>query len=77
MFRSVYDSLPNKLKLQNRKINLQTVNSESLKVDECADICFEKGGVKTKQAFYVVQTMYRKLILGRDWLQHNGVPIIF
>ena len=38
MLRSVYDSLPNKSKLQNRKVNLQTVNNKSLKVDGCAEI---------------------------------------
>lgn len=77
MLRSVYDSLPYKPKLQSRKVNLQTVNSESLKADGCAEICFEIGGEKTKHVFYVVRNMNRKLILGRDWLQQNGVRLYF
>ena len=38
---------------------------------------FEIGGAETKHAFYVVRSMNRKLILGRDWLQQNGVRLYF
>ena len=69
---SVYDSLKVKPKLQHK-----TVNGEPLKVDGCAEIAFEIGGMKTSHLFFIVKNMNRKVILGRDWLQQNGVRLYF
>ena len=77
MHRTVYDSLKVKPKLQTRKILLQSLNSEQLKADGCAETAFAVGGVKTTHLFYVVGNMNRKLILGRDWLQQNGACLYF
>ena len=74
---SVYDSLKVKPKLQHKNVLLQTVNGEPLKVDGCAEIAFEIGGMKTSHLFFIVKNMNRKVILGRDWLQQNGVRLYF
>ena len=73
--RSVYDSLKVKPKLQHKNVLLQTVNGEPLKVDGCAEIAFEIGGMKTSHLFFIAKNMNRKVILGRDWLQQNGVRL--
>ena len=75
MHRRIYDSLKDKPKLQNNNVSLQSVNGEHLKLDGYATIPFEIGGHKMSQPFYIVRNMNRKLILGRDWLQNNGVRL--
>ena len=77
MHRGVYDSLKDKPKLQYKNVSLQSVNGEHLKVDGYAIISFEIGGHKMSQPFYIVRSMNRKLIFGRDWLQNNGVRLYF
>ena len=77
MHRRVYDSLKCKPKLNHRNAALQTVNGEPLKLDGCIEIPMEISGIKMKQTFFVVPNMNRKLILGRDWLQNNGVRLYF
>ena len=77
MHRRVYDSLKDKPKLQNKNVSLQSVNGEHLKLDGYATIPFEIGGHKMSHPFYIVRNMNRKLILGRDWLQNNGVRLYF
>ena len=77
MHRRVYDCLKSNPKLYNRNAALQTVNGEPLKLDGCAEIPFEIDGIKMSQTFFIVQNMNRKIILGRDWLQKNGVKLYF
>lgn len=46
MHRRVYDNLKIKPKLHNRSAYLQTVNGEPLKIDGCAEVALEIGGIK-------------------------------
>lgn len=77
MHRRVYDNLKDKPRLRNKHASLQTVNGEPLKLDGCAEINFEIGGLKMSHLFFVVPDMNRNLILGRDWLENNGVRMYF
>lgn len=77
MHRRIYDSLRVKPKLQNKKINLNAVSGDVLKVDGCIDLTFVVGGSEMKHQFYVVREMNRNLILGSDWLLQNGVRIYY
>ena len=70
----VYDSLKEKPKLHSS--NLQSVNSHRLRDDVWAEVPFEVTGIKMSHPFYIVRNMIRKIILGRDWLQKNGVRIL-
>lgn len=77
MHRRVYDSLKDKPKLYHKSASLQTVNGQPLHLDGCADVSFEMQGIKLSQSFYIVRDMNRNLILGRDWLDKNGVRMYF
>ena len=69
--------MKDKPKLFSKHASLQTVNGEPLKLDGCAEISFEIGGLKMRQTFFVVPDMNRNIILGRDWLEQNGVRMYF
>ena len=60
-----------------KNASLQTVNGEPLKLDGCAEVSFEMGGLKLSHSFYIVLNMNRNIILGRDWLEKNGVRMYF
>ena len=77
MHRRVYDSLKIKPKLQHKKPFLHSVNGDPLRVDGCAEVVFDIGGIKMSHSFFIVRDMNRKLILGRDWLQKNGVRLYY
>ena len=77
MHRRVYDSLRIKPRLQRRKACLSSVSGESLQVDGCINLTFSIGGTEMQHVFYVVREMNRNLILGNDWLCHNGVRIYY
>ena len=77
MHRRFYDSLKDKSKLINKNASLQTVNGEPLKLDGCAEVSFDMGGFKLSHSFYIVSNMNRNIILGRDWLEKNGVRMYF
>ena len=77
MHRRVYDSLKIKPKLQHKKPFLHSVNGDPLKVDGCAEVVFDIGGIKMSHSFFIVRDMNRKLILGRDWLQKNWVRLYY
>ena len=77
MHRRVYDSLKIKPKLQHKKPFLHSVNGDPLRVDGCAEVVFDIGGIKMSHSFFIVRDMNRKLILGGDWLQKNGVRLYY
>ena len=77
MHRCVYESLKVKPKLHSRKGYLQSVNGDPLTVDGWAEVPFEVAGIKMSHPFYIVRNMNRKVILGRCWLEKNGVRIYY
>ena len=77
MNRQVFDRLKAKPRLHNKHGFLQTVNGEPLKLDGCTEINFEIGGIKMSHSFFVIRAMNRNLILGRDWVEKNGIRIYF
>ncbi|CAG2190359.1 unnamed protein product [Mytilus edulis] len=64
-------------KLIKSKVSLQAVNGESLLVEGSANFTFDIGGSKINHVFHVVSDMNRNIILGRDFLQQQGVRVYF
>ena len=77
MYRRVYDSLKIKPKLQHKKINLNSVSGDALKIDGCINLTSTVGGTEMQHLFYVMRDMNRNLILGTDWLLQHGVSIYY
>ncbi len=77
MHRRVYDSLKTQPKLQNKKVNLNSVSGDSLKIDGSVNLAFSIGGTEMQHTFFVVREINRNLILGSDWLRQNGVRIYY
>lgn len=77
MHQRVFQNLKDKPKLIRKRVHLQSVNGNSLKVIGCTDINFEMRGLKMSQRFYIVKDLNRNFILGRDWLTENGVRLYF
>ena len=73
----IYQTLDNLPKLNKKKVNLQSVNGNSLNCVGSIDIEFSIKSVKMNHTFYVVSDMNRNVILGRDWLVKNGVRLYF
>ena len=63
--------------LMDGKVNLQTANGSFLTVDGYVKTAIQVGQTSTNHGFYVVQNLNRNIILGRDWLQTNGVRIYY
>lgn len=61
----------------NHNVSLQSVGGNALNVDGYVELPFKIGGVLLKHRFYVVSNMNRRAILGRDWLEDNGVRLNF
>ena len=72
-----YKTLNGLPKLSKKKVNLQSVNGNSLNCLGSIDIEFSIKSVKMTHTFYVVSDMNRNVILGRDWLVKNGVRLYF
>lgn len=91
VFRSLVDSgaevslisshafrlLHNPPKLIKKRVNLQSVNGNSLLVEGAAEIRFKIGQKYLTHCFYIVKNINRTVILGRDFLQDNGVRLYF
>ena len=75
--KRAYDSLSNPPKLQRRKVNLQSVNGGLLDFKGLVELDISIGGAPFKQNFYVVSTMNRNVILGRDFLTTHGVRLYY
>ena len=75
--KRIFESLKNPPKLSKSKVSLQAVNGDSLSALGSAELTFEIGGTKISHLFHIVSNMNRNVILGRDWLQQNGVRIYF
>ena len=73
----MYDQLKYPVKLQHKRVNLQSVNGQPLKVDGLITLKFKIGSNYCTHPFYVVPTMNRNVILGRDFLINNGVRLYY
>ena len=73
----MYDQLKYPVKLQHKRVNLQSVNGQPLKVDGLITLKFKIGSNYCTHPFYVVPTMSRNVILGRDFLINNGVRLYY
>ena len=58
-------------------MHLQSVSGQPLKVDGLIRLKFKIGGTFCTHSFYVVPTMNRNVILGRDFLTNNGVRLYY
>ena len=75
--KRVLDSMKNPPKLQNKKVNLQAVDGGLLDVLGLVELDITIGGSIFKHNFYVVSTMNRNAILGRDFLTTHGVRLYY
>ncbi|CAC5412555.1 unnamed protein product [Mytilus coruscus] len=70
-------TLNNLPKLSKKKVNLQSVNGNSLNCLGSIEIDFSIKNKKMTHLFYVVSDMNINVILGRDWSIKNGVRLYF
>ena len=71
------DMLKQKPALIFKKINLNAVNGNSLHVHGSVKLRFKIGSIYKEHMFFVVSNINRNVILGRDFLQNNGVRLYF
>ena len=77
MNKSLYEEL-HKRKLTvpvRRRVHLQTASGSALKVVGCVAVEFVVGHETMQHQFFVVDSLNRKIILGKDWLTNNGVRL--
>lgn len=77
MHRRVYDCLKVKPKFTFKRVNLQTANGSSLKVDGGIKVTLNIGGTDLIQEFLVVQDLNRNVILGLDFMKEHRVRLYF
>ena len=77
LHRRIFKNLQDPPKLINKKVYLQSVNESPLEVDGLIELDINIGGNIIRQPFYVVSTMNRNMILGRDFLTTQGVRLYF
>jgi len=72
-----YDLLKHKPPLKMTKINLKAVDGNSLYIRGNVKLKFKIGSIYIEHPFFVVENINRNVILGRDFLQDNGVRLYF
>ena len=77
MSKKIFDRLSPKPKLTRVIKSLRAVNSEPINVLGRTTLRFTMNGLTMSQNFYVVETLNKNFILGRDWLKENGVRLYF
>ena len=75
--RRVFQSLNPPPPIQKKKVHLQSVSGQALEVDGLISLDFKIGGTPCTQSFYVVSSMQRNVILGRDFLTTHGVRLYY
>ena len=77
MNKKTFDRLSPKPKLLRVNRSLRAVNSAPIDVLGRTTLYFSINGLKMSQNFYVVDTLNKNFILGRDWLKEYGVRLYF
>ena len=75
--RRIFNQIINRPKLERKQIALQSVKGDPVPVDGVADITFKIAGISITHTFYVVPTLNRNILLGRDFLKQNNVRLYF
>lgn len=75
--KRAYDLLKHKPPLKMTKINLKAVDGNSLYIRGNVKLKFKIGSIYIEHPFFVVENINRNVILGRDFLQDNGVRVYF
>jgi len=65
--KRTYDMLKQKPALIIKKVNLKSVNGNSLHVHGCVKLRFKIGSIYKEHMFFVVSNVNRNVILGRDF----------
>ena len=77
MHMRVYEALKKKPPLLKKNAKLQSVSGACLKIDGYITLTFQIGDTEITHPFYVLPSINRNFILGRDWLVQNGVRLYF
>ena len=69
--------LNNTCRLKKKQVYIQSVSGDNLDVKGQTDLEFRVGEQKFCHSFYVVKGLNRNIILGSDWMDKEGIRILF
>ena len=73
----LYNALPSKPTLYQKKMKLLAANGTSLKVEGVIQLELQVGSQCVSQECVVIKDLNRLMLLGRDWLRSYGVRLYF